>query len=162
MIYFERVDRDEIEGIYQINKLAFEHLYNKYHDELSPFNESISSIQEKYVRPNNYYFKIKKNLEAIGYIRIVTNSEKTEARIAPIAIKPDYLGFGYGTRAMALAEETFSTVERWYLDTILQEAELIHFYSKLGYEKTGEVEAIQKGMDLIYFIKNTKQQVKEF
>lgn len=69
MIYFERVDRDEIEEIYQINKLAFEHLYNKYHDEQSPFNESISSM---------------------------------------------------------------------------------------------EVEAIQEGVDLIYFIKNTKQQVKEF
>lgn len=54
---------------------------------------------------------------------------------------------------MLLIEKKFPTVKEWYLDTILQETKLIRFYTKLGYEETGNIESIQENMDIVYFMK---------
>ncbi|MHC5268797.1 GNAT family N-acetyltransferase [Enterococcus sp. LJL98] len=154
MIYLEQVYKADLKEIHQIKKKAFEKLYQKYKDIKSPFNESFTSLKEKHARPNNYYFKIKETSQTVGYLRVVTNSKQTEARVSPIGIHPQYDGFGYGTQAMLLVEKHFSTVQKWDLSTIYQEEKLLHFYLKLGYEKTGEMDWIQENMAIIYFTKN--------
>lgn len=86
----------------------------------------------------------------------MTNDMTTNARIAPIAIVPEYEGRGYGTKTILLIEKEFPTVKEWSLDTILQERRLTHLYKKLGYKETGQIERLQEGMDIIFFIKKLK------
>lgn len=154
MIHLELVEKEELNEIHQIKKMAFASLYQKYKDKHSPFNESLTSLKEKYERPHNFFFKIKNVEQIVGYIRVVTDEEKSEARISPIAVHPTYDGRGYGTKGIILIEEKFQSVETWYLSTIYQEEKLVHFYSKLGYKKTGELILVQENMEMIYFVKH--------
>lgn len=70
-----------------------------------------------------------------------------------IAILPTYRGKGYVKTAIGLLEKTYPTITKWTLCTISQEASLVGLYSSLGFEKTGEIETIQPGMDLVYMQK---------
>lgn len=154
MIFLEELGEKDLSEVHQIQKLVFENLYSKYKDDGSPFKESQSSLLEKIKQPNNFYYFIKNDKKRIGYARILTNEELTQAKIGPIGILPENEEQGLGTEAMILIEKTFPTVEKWYLDTILQESKLIHFYTKLGYKETGQIETIQEKMDIIFFTKN--------
>ena len=42
----------------------------------------------------------------------------------------------------------------WQLDTILQEQGNIYLYEKLGYKRTGEIDNVKDGMDIVYFYKD--------
>ncbi|MFQ9320647.1 MAG: GNAT family N-acetyltransferase [Enterococcus durans] len=153
MIYLEELGEEDISEVYQIQKLTFENLYSKYKDAGSPFIESKPSLLEKIKRPNDHFYFIKNSEQIIGYVRIATNGNQTKAKIGPIGIVPKSEEKGYGTKAMLLVEKKFPTVREWYLDTILQESKLIHLYTKLGYKETSQVEKVQEGMDIIFFIK---------
>lgn len=156
MIQLKKVETNNMTDIHHLQKLAFKKLYDKYNDTDSPYNESEDSLIEKWQRPNNYFFLIKKLEKIVGYIRVITNDNQTEANFSQIGIDPEYDGFGYGTQAVLLLEKEFPTVENWSLTTILQEEKLIHFYSKLGYKKTGQSIPIQENMDIVIFVKVTK------
>lgn len=157
MIFLERLGEKDLSEVHKIQKLVFENLYSKYKDKSSPFIESKSFLLEKIKRPNNYFYFIRKDGKRIGYARIMTNDKQTKAKIGPIGILPKNEDQGLGTETMFLIEREFPTVKKWYLDTILQEYKLIHFYTKLGYKKTGETEKIQKGMDIVFFIKQLEE-----
>ncbi|MFW7431755.1 GNAT family N-acetyltransferase [Vagococcus carniphilus] len=152
-VTYTQVKEQDIPQIFQIQRLTFEKLYNKYKDESSPFNEAKESLLEKINRPNVYFYFIKKEDKIICYVCTATNDEQTKGKIGPIGIIPEYENQGLGTKAMLLVEKEFLTVKEWSLDTILQESKLTHLYSKIGYKKTGEIMPIQEGMDIIFFIK---------
>ncbi|KAF1296002.1 hypothetical protein BAU15_14110 [Enterococcus sp. JM4C] len=157
MIVLERTKEEEIEKVYALQKVAFQELYNKYQDEGSPFHEPISSIQEKYNRPDNYFFTINdQNDNTIGYIRVVIDEAQQQGWLAQIAIDPSCDNKGYGTRAIELVEEIFSSIKEWSLSTILQEEKLVHFYSKIGYEKAANIQNIQEDMDIVFFKKRNQ------
>ncbi|NTV78512.1 MAG: tyrosine-protein phosphatase, partial [Clostridiales bacterium] len=62
----------------------------------------------------------------------------------------------FGKRDTVPVEDIYPYAKRWELDTILQEDKLCHLYEKMGYLKTGRVENIKDGMDLVYYEKDKK------
>ena len=50
-------------------------------------------------------------------------------------------------------EKMHSGVERWFLDTIFQEAGNCHLYEKIGYKRTGKMEEINESMTLVFYEK---------
>ncbi len=44
-------------------------------------------------------------------------------------------------------------VERWFLDTIQEEAGNCHLYEKIGYKKSGRTEVINERMTLVFYEK---------
>lgn len=74
-------------------------------------------------------------------------------KLKQIYILPEYQGFGYAQKAITIAESLYPAVEKWELDTILQEEKLCYLYEKMGYKKTGKVEPIMNGMDIVYYAK---------
>lgn len=66
---------------------------------------------------------------------------------------PEYQGYGYAQRAITIAESFYPFAKEWELDTILQEEKLCYLYEKMGYKKTGKVEHIMNGMDLVFYAK---------
>ena len=56
-------------------------------------------------------------------------------------------------QALLKIEEMHSEVERWFLDTILQEAGNCYLYEKIGYKRTGKIEKVNEKMTLIFYEK---------
>ncbi|MGX7023323.1 GNAT family N-acetyltransferase [Vagococcus hydrophili] len=149
MLKLERAIQKDIVQIHTIQKGAFKKLYEKFQDKESPYNETEMILLEKFQRPNNYFYLIKQQQDVIGFIRVVTNREETEAKFSPIAILPKFDGLGYGTKVIGLIENEFPKVKEWCIATIFQEEKLLHFYKKLGYERVDELIRLQDNMDIV-------------
>ena len=103
-------------------------------------------------RPNSYYYFVKEKDENIGFLRVQTNEELTEAWLGTAAILPRYQGKGYGSEGLRLLEKEFSTIKQWDLCTVLQDAGMVAFYEKNGYRQT-HIEPEKEGMDMVYMKK---------
>ena len=111
MIRLERAGAEDLETIIAIQRASFKAVYEKYQDEYDPYLEDRERIKWKLAeRPNSYYYFVKKDEENIGFLRVQTNEELTEAWLGTAAILPPYQGKGYGSEGLRLLEEEFSTV----------------------------------------------------
>ena len=91
MIRLERAGAENLETIIAIQSASFKAVYDKYHDEYDPYLEDRERIKWKLVeRPNSYYYFVKENEDKIGFLRIQTNEELTEAWLGTAAILPQY------------------------------------------------------------------------
>ena len=153
MITLEKAGAEDLETIIAIQRASFKAVYDKYQDEYDPYLEDRERIKWKLVeRPHSYYYFVKENEEKIGFLRIHTNEELTEAWLGTAAILPPYQGKGYGSEGLRLLEEEFSTVRQWDLCTVLQDAGMVAFYEKNGYHQT-HIEPEKEGMDMVYMKK---------
>lgn len=135
-----------------IQRSSFKDLYDKYHDAGSPYLETMQRLTEKFNNPLSTYYLIILSGQIIGFSRVLTNQEETEAWQGTIAILPDYQGKGYGRVALKLIEAEHSDSQVWGLNTILQEEHLVRLYESLGYRKE-KTETVQRGMDLVFMEK---------
>ena len=54
---------------------------------------------------------------------------------------------------MRLMENRYPGTKKWELDTIAQEGKLCHLYEKMGYRKTGRLEKLKDGMEIVFYEK---------
>ena len=148
MIRLEKAGAEDLETIIAIQRASFKAVYEKYQDEYDPYLED----RERIKCPNSYYYFVKEDEENIGFLRVQTNAELTEAWLGTAAILPPYQGKGYGSEGLRLLEEEFSTVRQWDLCTVLQDAGMVAFYEKNGYHQT-HIEPEKEGMDMVYMKK---------
>ena len=114
MIRLERAGAEDLETIIAIQRASFKAVYDKYQDEYDPYLEDRERIKWKLVeRPNSYYYFVKEDEEKIGFLRIHTNEELTEAWLGTAAILPPYQGKGYGSKGLSLLEKEFPTITQW-------------------------------------------------
>ena len=138
-------------------KSGFKTLFENYHDvDTNPYMESENVINKKLLQKNSYFFFINYGQKEIGLIRVMIDSEDaTHAKISPMLILPEYQNKGFAQAALRLIENKFSDIQEWYIDTIKQEPQLLHLYTKMGYKLTTQPELhIQKGMDLVFLKKS--------
>jgi len=139
--------------IHQMQVASFRSLLEKYHDlDTNPGAEPLNRVVERMEQPFTDYYFIQMSEVKIGVIRVVRRSDDV-CRIAPIFVLPEFQGKGYAQLAMLTAEQLYPKATLWQLATILQEEKLCYFYEKLGYRRTGELENIQPGMDIVYYEK---------
>lgn len=143
----------ECATILKIQTRAFSQLLLKYEDySSSPAAESLDQIQQRYDQPfTDYYLILLDDLE-IGMLRVCNFGEN--CRLSPICILQEYHGKGYAQEAIRQMEHLYPHAKKWQLDTIVQEEKLCYLYEKMGYRKTGKVEHVKDGMDLVSFEKN--------
>ena len=157
MIRLERAGAEDLETIIAIQRASFKAVYEKYQDDYDPYLEDRERIKWKLVeRPNSYYYFVKKDEEKIGFLRIQTNEELTEAWLGTAAILPLYQGKGYGSTGLSLLEKEFPTITQWDLCTVLQDAGMVAFYEKNGYHQT-HIEPEKEGMDMVYMKKTIEK-----
>ena len=153
MIRLERAGAEDLETVIAIQRASFKAVYEKYQDEYDPYLEDRERIKWKLVeRPNSYYYFVKEKDENIGFLRVQTNEELTEAWLGTAAILPQYQGKGYGSEGLSLLEKEFPTITQWDLCTVLQDAGMVAFYEKNGYCQT-HIEPEKEGMDMVYMKK---------
>ena len=144
----------DIKEIWEMQVEAFKSLLEKYQDyDMSPATESYENVLNKYKQPWTSYYFITRNNEKVGAVRVIDKKDGSRKRIAPIWIMPNFRNQGLAQLAMREVENLYDS-HHWQLDTILQEQGNIYLYEKLGYKRTGEIENIKDGMDIVYFHKD--------
>ena len=149
-----KATESDIKEIWKMQVEAFKSLLKKYQDyDMSPATESYENVLNKHKQPWTSYYFITRNNEKVGVIRVIDKKDGSRKRIAPIWIMPAYRNQGLAQLAMRKVEKIYGS-NHWQLDTILQEQANIYLYEKLGYKRTGEIENIKDGMDIVYLIKD--------
>ncbi|MBQ8086976.1 MAG: GNAT family N-acetyltransferase [Clostridia bacterium] len=91
---------------------------------------------------------------AVGAVRLSIDHERHWGRVSALCVLPQYQGQGIAQCALREIERRHTDIERWYLDTILEEAGNCHLYEKLGYCRTGTPQPINAYMTLVNYEKN--------
>ena len=86
------------------------------------------------------YYKIMADGQLVGGI-ILTLTGSRFGRIDRIFIDPGFQGQGLGSEVIRLVEEAHPTVTTWDLETSPRQKGNLHFYEKMGFERTFETEA---------------------
>lgn len=144
----------DIDTVFEIQQAAYKPLYEKYHDDNSnPYMESKETVLRKYTRVGTKGYLFIRNAVAVGTVRINLYPEHKSGRVSALGVLPQYQGQGIAQQALLQIEKLHSDVERWFLDTILQEAGNCHLYEKIGYKRTGKIEEINEKMTLVFYEK---------
>ena len=145
----------DIDVVFEIQQAAYKPLYDKYHDDdTNPYMERKEITLQKYTRPGTKGYIFYKNEVPVGTVRISFNFGTNSARVSALGVLPQYQGQGIAREALLEIERIHSDVEKWCLDTILQEEGNCHLYEKIGYKRTGRIEDINGKMILVYYEKN--------
>ncbi len=144
----------DIDTVFEIQQAAYKPLYEKYHDDNSnPYMESKETVLRKYTRAGTKGYLFIRNGVPVGTVRINLYPERKSGRVSALGVLPQYQGQGIAQQALLQIEKMHGDVERWFLDTILQEAGNCQLYEKIGYKRTGKVEEINEKMTLVFYEK---------
>ncbi len=155
-IKVSRFRAHDTDSVFAIQRAAFLPLYEKYRDDSSnPYLESKATVFHKYTRAGTIGYIFMLDDTAVGAVRIHTDEENRLGRISALCVLPQYQGKGIAQAALLEIERLHPGIERWFLDTILEEAGNCHLYEKLGYEKTGKTEVVNEKMTLVFYEKKS-------
>ena len=151
-ISLKKAAADDCGELYDIQIRCFKALLDKYQDYVySPGAEKPDRTLQRLNEPFTDYYFIRLDGSNIGGLRVCDFGEL--CKLKQIYILPEYQNKGYAQTAIRLSESLHPNSRRWQVDTILQEAKLCHLYEKMGYKKTGRVENIKDGVDIVYYEK---------
>ncbi len=151
IVAFKESDIDTVFGIQQA---AYKPLYEKYHDDDSnPYMESKETVLRKYMRTDTKGYLFLLSGVPVGAVRIILYPENKSAKVSALGVLPQYQGQGIAQQALLKIEKKHSDIERWFLDTILQEAGNCHLYEKIGYKRTGKIQVINEKLTLVFYEK---------
>lgn len=138
--------------LYDLQIKSFKALLEKYQDyDYSPGAEKIDRTVQRLEEPFTDYYFISLDGTNVGGLRICNFGEL--CKLKQIYILPEYQNNGYAQTAIRLGESLHPEAKRWQVDTILQENKLCYLYEKMGYKKTGRIDNIKAGMDIVYYEK---------
>ena len=146
-----KADPGDAGELWQMQKSAFAQLLERYRDyDTNPAAEPLERTIQRLSDGSDFYFIVQGG-EKVGAIRVVTDGEKK--RISPVFIMQQHRRKGFAQRAIRLAEDLHGQ-HGWELSTILQEEGNCRLYEKLGYRRTGQLQAINERMDLVFYEKD--------
>ncbi len=150
------VKESDVDTVFGIQRAAYKPLYEKYHDgDLNPYMECRETVLRKYMRTGTKGYLFLLNGEPVGAVRIIVYPESKSAKVSALGVLPQYQGRGIAQQALLKIEKIHNNVERWFLDTILQEAGNCHLYEKIGYKRTGKIQVINEKMTLVFYEKGS-------
>ena len=131
---------EEAETLQSIAISAFEENYKKY-GHFPPGIEFLDWHREKII--DDIYHTILYEKEIVGGLHMISY-HNDEMKIEYLFISPEYQGKKIGATVMALIEKEYKGVKKWFLLTPFKDYRNHYFYEKLGYEKVGEIQPIEK------------------
>ena len=129
----------DADALTAIQQQAFKRLYDKYHDEGSPYLRGADEIAMWLDRPNVSVYKIHADGVLCGGVSFCERNDLPgEYYLARIYILPELQGKGIASTAILLCEATVTNASRWTLDFPVNEIANRRCYEKAGYMDTGE------------------------
>lgn len=120
-----------------LQRRAFRRLYERYHDEGSPYLRGEEEILTLLARPGWCVCQILADGVLCGGVYFCDRGEG-EYYLARIYIDPALQGQGIAPEALRLCEAMTPDARRWYLDYPVQELRNRRCYEKAGYRDTGQ------------------------
>ena len=146
--------KSDIDTVFALQQAAYKPLYEKYRDDAtSPYLESKDTVFQKYTREGTTSYLFLREGVPVGAVRITVFPESKRGKVSALCVHPQYQEQGIAQQALLAIERLHPEVERWFLDTILQEKGNCHLYEKLGYTRTGSTEEINDRMTLVSYEK---------
>ena len=135
----------EVETLLQIQKAAFQPLYEKFHDEGNPFLRGAEDILWRFNK-NNRYFTILYENKIVGGIFYRVNGRLSpnvdlkagEYYLGRIYIHPDYQNKGIARKAILMCEKEFPDAKTYYVDFPKELEKNRRCYESAGYVDSGE------------------------
>ena len=136
-------------------RAAYRPLFEKYHDEgTNPYMETKETVFRKYTSAGTVGYLLYLDGTAVGAVRVRIDDENKSGRVSALCVLPEYQGRGVAQAALTEIERLHPELEKWFLDTILEEPGNCHLYEKLGYRRTRKTEAIKENMTLVFYEKD--------
>ena len=154
-ITVSRFGERDIDTVFEIQRAAYRPLYEKYSDEgTNPYTEPKETVFRKYTSAGTVGYLFSLDGSAVGAVRVRFDAENKSGRVSALCVLPEFQGRGVAQAALREIERLHPEVEKWSLDTILEEPGNCHLYEKLGYRRTGKTEVIKKNMTLVFYEKD--------
>ena len=153
-VTLKRASEHDAAMILNMQIRSFAQMYEKYRDDqTSPAKETVDRVLERLRQEYTYYYLIMFQEDIVGAVRIV-DSHKIGAykRISPLFILPEFRNQGFAQDAIQAVEEIHGR-EKWSLDTIAEEKGNCYLYEKMGYRRTGRMEAMNDRMTIVHDVK---------
>ena len=152
-VKLEKVELEDASLMLDIQKQAFEKYALKYGDfDSNPYDMDLHRMEFNVKYRFGRYEKIMVDDQIIGGIFAFELDEPTIKKIAQFYVLPEYQKLGYGKKAFEKFLNTDSQVEKWFVDTILQEDSNVKFYTDFGFEIIDEEEE-HEGLTFVTMLK---------
>ena len=155
MIKIEKVELKDAENLLEVQKRAFEKYAIKYGEfDSNPYNMSLHRMQFNINYRFGQYYKVidEETNNIIGGIFGFELDQKEIMKIAQFYLLDGYQSLGYGSMVLKYFIEKNPQVEKWYVDTILQEEYNVEFYKHAGFEIIDEEEE-HEGLTFVTLLK---------
>ena len=135
----------EAEELAKLQRAAFKPLYEKFHDEGSPYLRGAEDILRRLNKSNRYYTILYDN-KIVGGVFYRLHGKRIPDNIlaagdyylARIYIHPDYQNKGIAREAIRLCEREFPDAKRYYVDYPEEMEKNRRCYESIGYRDMGE------------------------
>lgn len=149
-----RVKAEDLDELHKMQYDAFMPLYEIYHDDMSPVNESKERVLYK-IENSHFYYIVFEGSKA-GAVRVVRERGREDDKIlwiSPIFILPEFQNKGLGGKTIMKLFRDWKETEMWKLATIKQEPRNCHLYEKLGFVRFGDEIPVNDLMTLVNYEK---------
>ncbi|MCF6299065.1 MAG: GNAT family N-acetyltransferase [Thiomicrorhabdus sp.] len=166
-LVLEKAKKDHVGGICDLVNLAYrgEEGWTKETDLVGGNRATTSEIKEFMLDPGAHLLVAINNGEIVACVCIEKN--ESNAYIGFFAVHPKLQGIGVGKEILSQAESYASTklnIRKYVMVVVSQRKELISYYERRGYRKTGNVQEypthlnvgvpLKKGLTIEYLEKN--------
>ena len=154
MIKIEKALIEDAKILLEVQKNAFKKYALKYGDfDSNPYNMSLHRMEFNIKYRFGQYYKVidEENGEIIGGIFGFELDQKEIMKIAQFYLLDKYQSLGYGSMVLKYFIDNNNQVEKWYVDTILQEEYNVEFYKHAGFEIIDEEE--HEGLTFVTLLK---------
>ncbi len=144
----------DVDELHRMQVEAFMPLYEIYHDDMSPVNESKERILWKITEEISHFYFIVFEGKKVGAVRAIRDrslNDDSVMWISPIFILPEFQDLHLGEAAVKRLFEMWDNKTTWKLSTIKQEERNRHFYEKLGFKLLDWEENVNEKMDLVMY-----------
>ena len=155
MIKIDKALIEDAKILLEVQKNAFKKYALKYGDfDSNPYNMSLHRMEFNIKYRFGQYYKVidEENGEIIGGIFGFELDQKEIMKIAQFYLLDKYQSLGYGSMVLKYFIDNNNQVEKWYVDTILQEEYNVEFYKHAGFEIIDEEEE-HEGLTFVTLLK---------
>lgn len=161
MVTIRKTVKEDASILGSIQKAAFKPLYERYHDEGSPYLRSERDILVRLDREDSLYYTIMYDGQIVGGILYKFNCSTPfcerlndgEYYLCRIYIKPDVQGNQIARTAIRLCEENFTDATKYFVD-FPEDLEMNRrCYESVGYTDTGRRLDVEGKLTLACFTK---------
>ena len=155
MIKIEKALIEDAKILLEVQKNAFKKYALKYGDfDSNPYNMSLHRMEFNIKYRFGQYYKVidEETGEIIGGIFGFELDQKEIMKIAQFYLLDKYQSLGYGSMVLKYFIDNNNQVEKWFVDTILQEEYNVEFYKHAGFEIIDEEEE-HEGLTFVTLLK---------